>query len=97
MKEMTPAQKSAIESIESQGDICFEKQTFDSCLSALDKYVTAQMELYKAANDEEMPNAKPYPFFNSQNVTYKAWYAKLNDKMSQVNSAMADPKTARRR
>lgn len=54
------------------------------------------MELYKAANDEEMSGAKPYPFFNSENVSYKAWYASLNDKMAKVNALMADPKIARK-
>ena len=54
------------------------------------------MELYRAANDEQLDGAKPYPFFNSSCVTYKAWYADLNDKMSKVNAVMADPKMARR-
>lgn len=54
------------------------------------------MELYKAANDESIDEAKPYPAFNSENVTYKAWYASLNDKMTKVNVALADPKIARK-
>ena len=96
MKKLTKKQEDAIKKIEQEGDICFEKETFENCLSALDRYVNAQMELYKAANDESIDGAKPYPAFNSDNVTYKAWYASLNDKMTKVNVALADPKIARK-
>ena len=54
------------------------------------------MELYRAANDEEIDGAKPYPHFNSSNVTYKAWYANLNDKMTKVNFIMANPRIAKK-
>lgn len=54
------------------------------------------MELYRAANDEEIDGAKPYPYFNSSNVTYKAWYANLNGKMAKANAAMTNPRIARK-
>lgn len=54
------------------------------------------MALYTAANDPSVENAKPYPYFNSSNVSYKAWYAKLNDKMAKANSALANPRLAKK-
>ena len=94
MKTLTKKQEETIKKMEIQGDKFLEKETFDSCLSALDLYVNAQMELYRAANDEEIDGAKPYPHFNSSNVTYKAWYANLNDKMTKANAVMDDPRIA---
>ena len=91
MKTLTKKQEETIKKMELQGDEFLEKETFDNCLSALDLYVNAQMELYRAAN-----GAKPYPHFNSSNVTYKAWYANLNDKMTKVNSIMANPRIAKK-
>lgn len=54
------------------------------------------MKLYESANDETMNDAKPYPFFNSCSVKYKAWYATLNDKMAKANMALSNPKLARK-
>ena len=96
MKELTQKQEEAVKKLEEHGDMCLEKDTFEGCLSALDAYANAQAELYRSANDENMLNAKPYPYFNSENVSYKAWYARLNDKMSRASSAMADPKMAKK-
>lgn len=96
MKTLTKKQEETIKKMEQEGDVCLEKETFDSCLSALDLYVNAQMELYRAANDEEIDGAKPYPYFNSSNVTYKAWYANLNGKMAKANAAMTNPRIARK-
>ena len=96
MKILTKKQEQTIKKMELDGDECLEKETFDSCLSALDLYVNAQMELYRAANDEEINGAKPYPHFNSSNVAYKAWYANLNDKMTKANAIMANPRIAKK-
>ena len=54
------------------------------------------MALYTAANDPDVENSKPYPHFNSSNVSYKAWYAKLNDKMAKANSALANPRLVKK-
>ena len=96
MKEMTKKQIAAIKKLEDEADACFESDTFENCLSAIDKYVNAQMALYTAANDLSVENAKPYPHFNSSNISYKAWYAKLNDKMAKANSALANPRLAKK-
>lgn len=96
MKKLTQKQEEAVKKLEERGDICLEKETFEGCLSALDAYADAQAELYKHANDEDMLSTAPYPHFNSEVVSYKAWYARLNDKMSKASSAMADPKMARK-
>jgi len=50
-------------------------------LSAIDFYLKAQAELYRAVNDDSIENAKPYPAFNSDNVSYNAWYNSLNIKL----------------
>ena len=94
MKTLTKKQEDHIKSIELEGDELFEKETFESCLSALDKYVTAQDELRNAAND--CGTDVPYPHFSSSNVSYNAWYASLVSKISKATSAMSDPKRAKK-
>ena len=96
MKTLTKKQEETIKKMELEGDEFLEKETLDSCLSALDLYVNAQMELYRAANDAALDGAKPYPHFNSSNVTYKVWYANLNDKMTKANAVMANPRIAKK-
>lgn len=96
MKTLTEKQENAIKLLEQNADEQFEKDTFESCLSAIDLYASAQMKLYESANDETMNDAKPYPFFNSCSVKYKAWYATLNDKMAKANMALSNPKLARK-
>ena len=41
MKEMTKKQIAAIKKLEDEADVCFEADTFENCLSAIDKYVNA--------------------------------------------------------
>ena len=96
MKELTLQQEAIVKKLEEKGDELFEKETFESCLSALDCYASAQEELYKLANENDMLNAKPWPSFNSSNVTYKSWYAELNSKMTKANAKMSDSKIVRK-
>ena len=95
-KNITDAQIKAIKKLEDTADALVEKQTFESCLSAIDCYIDAQAKLYKAANDDTIENAKPSPAFNSDNVTYNAWYASLANKMSYAQMMMADPRLAKK-
>lgn len=96
MKQLTQKKEQEIRALEQEGDTFFAKDKFEACLSALSRYVEAQEALYNAANDTAIDNAKPYPFFNSSNVSYKAWYSALSDKISRANTAMADPRLARK-
>lgn len=95
-KSMTDAQFKAVKKLEDAADALVEKQTFESCLSAIDCYINAQDKLHKAANDDSIENAKPYPAFNSDNVTYNAWYASLANKMSYAQMMLADPRLAKK-
>ncbi len=96
MKMMTKEQEDSVKEVEKCGDSLLEKDTFESCLSAFDQYATAQTMLHEMANDQKMDNAKPYPAFNSENVSYKAWYASLASKMAKANAAMANPRMRRK-
>lgn len=96
MKMLTQKQKAAIEELEKDGDALLEKETFDSCLAALNKYVSAQLALQEAANDMSIDGAKPAPFFNSDVVSYKVWNANLSSKISKTNSMLMDPRLAKK-
>lgn len=94
MKALTDKEVAQIKKLEDAGDALVAKEQFESCLSAIDFYLNAQAELFKLANDDSIENAKPYPAFNSDNVTYNAWYSSLSNKMSNAQSMLANPQMA---
>ena len=95
MKKLTESQVAQVKRLEQKGDDAIEKETFDSCLSAIDFYLGAKEKLFELANDDKASNAKPYPTFNSDVVSYKAWYMELGSKLDKANALLASPKTAR--
>ena len=77
-----PNSISAIDELIEQGDQCFEKDTFDGCLSALDCYINAQSKL------DELAKA------DSTDTDIKIKMIQLNNKITDTNKKMANPKLA---
>ena len=73
---------SAIDELIERGDQCFDKDTFDGCLSALDYYIDAQAKLDELAKDDPT------------NTDIKVKSIKLTNKISEANKKMANPKLA---
>ena len=96
MKTMTVEQTKKIQQFEAQGDEFIEKESFYACLSAIDCYMNAQDMLYNYANNDNIKNAKPQPAFNSDNVSYNAWYVLLGNKISKTQQMLTDPKIAKK-
>ena len=96
MKNEDEKKYARVEKLEAQGDRLLEKESFDACLSAIDSYLNAQETLYKLANDDTIPQAKPYPAFNTSNVSLKAWYLKLGNKVDKASKMMADPRVVKK-
>ena len=94
MKIVDDNELSVVRKLEAQGDSLVEKEQFETCLSAIDFYLKAQAELYRAVNDDSIENAKPYPAFNSDNVSYNAWYNSLNIKLVNAQLLLANPQMA---
>lgn len=84
-----------VKQLESTGDALVQKETFDSCLSAVEVYLSAQELLFENANDPSIPDAKPWPAFNSIDVSYNALYSQLASKVTKANGLIADPRVAR--
>lgn len=91
MKTLTKEQLDDIKKFETQGDAFLEKDQFEACLSAIDCYATAQLELFKLANELNDGIS-----FNSTDVKLNSWYATLTSKINAANYALANPKLARR-
>ena len=97
MKTLTKKQQALIESYEAKGDKFLEKETFDSCLSAVDNYIEAQRCLYEAVCETCMSaDMLAHKRFSSDNTAYNAWYANLSSKIKKASAMTTDPKIFRK-
>lgn len=94
MKKLTQKQLDEIKAFEKSADALASKQTFDSCMDAIDIYIKAQELLMQYANDKTASDQ--YGELKTECLDYKVWHSNLIKKMNDTQHMLSNPKVLKK-